>query len=76
MQTEADMIIELWIKLRPYISPKERLDAADELVAVFDEFGMTDGLEHIVNDIDPQLSAAIRARFEIDTEDDDYEREY
>ena len=34
-----ELIIELWSRLKSHIAPKERLEVADIMIVVFDEFG-------------------------------------
>lgn len=75
MQHEVELIIELWARLKPIIPQKERIDGADRMVAVFDEHGMADGLEDSVDLLDAYLSAAVKSRYGLDSEedeDDDY----
>ena len=54
-----ELLIELWGRIKSHISPKERLEVADILVVVFDEFGRID--DEILNeDLDKELRAAAR----------------
>lgn len=71
MQQDADIIIDLWSRIKPMVAAKDRLDAADAIVAVFDEYGMADGLEDHEEAMDKQLGAAVHSRFGLDTEEDD-----
>lgn len=76
MNDHVDMIVELWSQLKPLIPSKDRHDAAYNLVAVFDDYGMADGLDASVNTLDTALKAAVKSHFAIDEEydeDDDYE---
>jgi len=65
-----DFIVDLWARLKPIIPAKERLDAADALVAVCDEYGYADGLEKIA-DLDRELRAAVQTYFGDYEEDED-----
>lgn len=66
-----DFIVDLWARLKPLIPAKDRLDAADVLVSVCDEYGYADGIdEH--EDLDRELKAAVRTHFG-DVEEDDEE---
>jgi len=79
MNQETDMIVEIWDGIKPYIRKKDRLDLADHLVAVFDDYGMADGLPAICDTADQHLAAAIKGRYGIDEEEDDldeYESQY
>jgi len=66
-----DFIVDLWARLKPLIPAKERLDAADALVAVSDEYGFADGLENIA-DLDRELKTAVKTYFgDYEDEEDD-----
>lgn len=58
----SDLLIEIWSRLKPFVPPKERIDAADAIVAVFDDFGMSDGVENM-QDLDRVLAAAVMSRY-------------
>lgn len=67
------LLMEVWAHMKSHIQPKERLDAADTLVAVFDEYGLiTD--EILTEDLDKQLSVALNELLGpvSEDEDDDY----
>lgn len=79
MNQETDMLVELWAGIKPFINAKDRLDVADHLVAVFDDFGMGDGLEGASTTVDNHLEAAIKGRYGIDSadeEEDEYADQY
>jgi len=67
-----DLIIELWSRLRPHVTAKERLEVADIIVSVFDDFGLVDGLEEEV-ELDKELKAAVKSHFGTVAEDEDDE---
>jgi len=68
-----ELIMELWGRIKTHIQPKERLEVADILIDVFDEFGMLD--DSILNeDLDKELKAATKSRL-ADDEIEDYEDE-
>lgn len=69
-----EFIIELWARMKPLIPAKDRLDAADALIAVCDEFGFLDELEHH-QDLDSELIAAIKTQVGEDLYDDEEEYE-
>jgi hypothetical protein len=66
-----ELIIELWARLKSHIPPKERLEVADIIVVVFDEFNKVDD-DLIDEDLDKELRAAVRSHMgdSIDEEDD------
>lgn len=55
-----ELIIELWSRIKSHIAPKERLEVADILVVVFDEFGKVDD-DLMDEDLDKELRAAVRS---------------
>lgn len=55
-----ELIMELWARMKSHIQPKERLEVADILVVVFDEFGMVDDTL-LDEDLDKELRAAARS---------------
>jgi len=69
-----EFIIELWARIKPLVQAKDRLDAADAIVAVCDEFGFLDELENHA-DLDNELRAAIKTQLEESYDEDDYENE-
>ena len=68
----TELIIELWSRLKSHIPPKERLEVADIIVVVFDEFGKVDD-DLIDEDLDKELRAAVRSHIgdPLDIEDDE-----
>ena len=70
-----ELILELWSRIKSHIQPKERLEVADILMVVFDEFGLVDE-ELLEEDLDKELSAAARSHLsEITEEEDEYDDE-
>jgi len=70
----TDLIIDLWSRIKPYISNKERPDAAESVISVFDEYGMTDGIEK-EEGLDKDLKSAIKNYYgdvDIEEADDEY----
>lgn len=69
-----ELIMELWGRIKTHVQAKERLEVADILVDVFDEFGMLD--DSILNeDLDKELRAATRSRLADDDELEGYEED-
>ena len=70
-----DFIIELWHRIKPHVQSKDRLDAADAMIAVCDDFGYLEELENHA-DLDGELQAAIKTllgeEYDEDTEQDEY----
>ncbi len=68
-----DFIVDLWSRIKHLVPAKDRLDAADAIVAVCDEYGYADGIEHHA-DLDKELNAAVHTYYG-DPEEDDYEED-
>jgi hypothetical protein len=66
-----ELILELWARIKSHIAPKERLEVADILVVVFDEFGLVDD-ELMDEDLDKEMRAAVRSHL---VEPDDFDEE-
>lgn len=64
--------MELWARLKSHIPPKERLEVADILIVVFDEFGKVDD-DLMDEDLDKELRAAVRSHIgdPLDIEEDE-----
>jgi hypothetical protein len=54
------LLMELWSRIKSHIVPKERLEVADILVTVFDEFNLVDE-DLLEEDLDKELRAAARS---------------
>lgn len=65
-----ELLIELWSRIKSHVAPKERLEVADILVVVFDEFGLVDD-ELLDEDLDKEMRAAVRSHLVEPEEDDD-----
>ena len=68
-----ELIMELWSRLKSHIPPKERLEVADLIVVVFDEFGLADDLADEAEDLDRELRAAVKSHFGDSVEEDEDE---
>ena len=69
-----EFVIDLWARLKPLIAKKDRLDAADAIISVCDEYGLADGLE-TATDIDKELKAAVKTYYGDDLNDPDEEED-
>lgn len=71
MRMRDDFIIDLWSRMKHLVPQKDRLDAADALIAICDEYGYADGIE-LRADLDKELNAAVRTYFgDLDLDEDD-----
>jgi hypothetical protein len=70
---QHDLLLELWARIKSYIPAKERLEAADTLIAVFDEFGFIEN-SLLDEDLDKELTAAAKSHLSnsYDEEDNDW----
>lgn len=69
-----ELILELWARIKSHIPPKERLEVADIMVVVFDEFSLID--EDLMDeDLDKEMRAAVRSHL-VEPFDEDEEDEY
>jgi len=67
-----ELLLELWARIKSHVAPKERLEVADILVVVFDEFSLVD--ESLLDeDLDKELRAAARSHLSENTEDEEYD---
>lgn len=69
-----ELILELWARIKTHIPPKERLEVADIMVVVFDEFGLVDD-SLLDEDLDKEMRAAARSHLADDIEELEYEDE-
>jgi hypothetical protein len=65
-----ELIIDLWSRLKAHIPAKERLEVADLIVSVFDEYGLADGLETEIG-LDKELKAAVHSYYGYSAEEDE-----
>lgn len=77
MHNQADVIVELWDKMKDYIPAKERLNAADDMLTVFDDFGLADGIDDLAGELDKPLQTAVVSKYALDDaleedDEDDY----
>lgn len=71
-----ELLIEVWGRIKSHVAPKERLEVADILVVVFDEFGLIDS-NLLDEDLDKELRAAARTSLvDPDMEEEDNEKDY
>jgi hypothetical protein len=61
-------VIDLWSAIKNYVPKKDRVEVADVLVNILDEYGYAEGLEEAV-DIDKDLLTAVQAHFGLDDEE-------
>jgi len=69
-----DFIIDLWSRIKHFVPAKDRLDVADAIIAICDDYGYADGIEDHA-DLDKELHAAVKTYYGAyeDDEDEDYD---
>ncbi len=71
-----ELLIELWGRIKSHVAPKERLEVADILVVVFDEFGLIDD-DLLDEDLDKELRAAARTSLvDPESEEEENDKDY
>ena len=74
MDPDLDFLIEVWDGLKNYITKKDRLQAAEQLITIFDENADLNALQENINMFDSAMKNAIIGHFGLD--DDDHEEEW
>jgi hypothetical protein len=67
-----ELLLELWTRIKSHIAPKERLEVADIIVVVFDEFGLVEN-DLLEQDLDKEMRAAARSHLSEDEFNEDEE---
>lgn len=67
-----ELLLELWARIKSHIASKERLEVADILVVVFDEFGLVED-DLLEQDLDKEMRAAARSHLSVDKDEDEEE---
>jgi len=69
---DSEFIVELWETMKPYITARERVNAADEFVSLLDAHGVGDGFEDAV-DLPSELRAAVISHYDFEDDEDEDE---
>lgn len=67
-----ELLLELWARIKSHVAPKERLEVADIMVVVFDEFGLVED-DLLDQDLDKEMLAAARSHLSDGELEDDFE---
>lgn len=71
-----ELIIELWGRLRSHIASKDRLEVAELVAKVFDEYSLIDDAI-LSEELDTELRTALRSQLgDYDSEYYEYEQDY
>lgn len=77
MQDMGEMIVEMWLSLKPYIDKKERPEAAVAFLRSCEDFVDLESVKEAAIDADSALLAAFTELLGEDPEEDsDYDKEY
>lgn len=77
MQDMGEMIVEMWLSLKPYIDKKERQEAALAYLRSCEDFVDLEAVREEATDADSALLAAFAELLGDDPEqDNDYNEEY
>ena len=70
-----ELLIEMWSRIKPHVPAKERLEVADKMVVLFDEYGLID--ETLLNEeLDREMRAAAKSHLAADVEEEIDDDEY
>lgn len=70
----AELLIETWAAIKPYIPAKERLHVADVLVRLFDDYSVADGIDE-EEGLDKTLKAAVASYYHLEDDEEIEEEE-
>lgn len=78
MQDMGEMIVQMWLSLKPYIDKKERQEAALAFLRSCEDFVDLEAVKEEATDADSALLAAFTELLgeDPDEEDHDYNEEY
>ncbi len=71
MNPEIELLYNIWDSVKPYVSVKERLHVAEEIVRTFDDQLDISEVEDNINMFDSVMKAALISHFEFGLEDSD-----
>jgi hypothetical protein len=70
-----ELLLELWARIKSHITPKERLEVADILMVVFDEFGLVED-DLLDEDLDKEMRAAARSHLSDENYEESFDERY
>ena len=68
---DSELVIELWETMKPYVTARERMHAADELISFMDAHGLVDDLDRNVHQLPKELRAAVITHYDIELEEEE-----
>ena len=76
MSPEVELLYETWEKVKTYVSKKDKIHVAEELVRTFENTVGLDEIESELNSFDSAMKAALTSHLDLGYEEDDDEDEY
>lgn len=76
MNPETELLYNVWESVKPYISAKERLHVAEEIIRKFDEHVDISEVEDALNQFDSVMKAALISHFDFGLEDDEDDEDW
>ena len=71
MNPEIELLYNIWDSVKPYVSVKERLHVAEEIVRTFDDQLDISEVEDNLNMFDSVMKAALVSHYEFGLDDDE-----
>lgn len=69
MNPDIQFLVSVWDTIKHYVPKKDRMDAAEHLVRVFDEEADLGNIEDEVNTFDSILKTAVKGHFGFDEDE-------
>lgn len=71
MNPDIQFLVSVWDTIKHYVPKKDRIDAAEHLVRVFDEEADLGNIEEETQTFDSVLKTAVKGHFGFDEDDED-----
>ena len=71
MNPDLDFLVEIWDGMKNYIPKKDRLQAAEQIITIFDENADLAEIQDNINMFDSAMKNAIIGHFGLDEDEDD-----
>ena len=71
MNPDLDFLVEIWDGMKNYITKKDRLQAAEQIITIFDENADLADIQVNINMFDSAMKNAIIGHFGLDEDEDD-----
>ena len=71
MNPDLEFLVEIWDGMKNYIPKKDRLQAAEQIITIFDENADLAEIQDNINMFDSAMKNAIIGHFGLDEDEDD-----